>query len=103
MKWSMLLCVAFSVSGFAFGDEPTLADPQNTVVADANANCESGHCSTCHRGFHLLPWRNRTVSVASGDCCGTEVVARTVSRPRWFGCGRVERTRCHTRRARCCR
>lgn len=116
MKWFMFLCVAVFVSSTTFGQEPTPAEPQSVLASDAapaatTASPDAAAATVdatpvaagrCRNGVCLLPWRDRTVSVAASGC-GEEVVARTVSRPEWFGCGRVERTRCHTRRARCCR
>lgn len=102
MKRSIYTCVVFCACGFAFGGEPTPAEPQSVLApapeaaAAPAAKCEGGRCA-CR-----TPRRTHTHSVAEAcmsDGCqnySVRAVEDEVTRRRWFGGGTVVRKNSRT-------
>lgn len=106
MKRSIYTCVVFCACGFAFGGEPTPAEPQsvlaNPPAAQETAASPAAECNNCCKGACRLPRRTHTHTVAEACCAdgcqnySVRTVEDDVSRRRWFGGGTVVRKNSRT-------
>lgn len=106
MKRSIYTCVVFCACGFAFGGEPTPAEPQsvlaNPPAAQETVTAPAAECNACCKGACRLPRRTHTHSVAEAcmsDGCqnySVRTVEDEVTRRRWFGGGTVVRKNSRT-------
>lgn len=105
MKRSIYTCVVFCACGFAFGGEPTPAEPQSVLInppaATQAAPVAAADCD-CHAGKCCPPRRTHSRSVTEGctsDGCQTysvRAVEDEVTRRRWLGGGTVVRKNSRT-------
>lgn len=108
MKRSIYTCVVSCVCGFAFGGEPTPAEPQSVLATPPAATQQevvtapATDCSTCCNGPCRQPRRTHTHTVAEAclsDGCqnySVRTVEDEVTRRRWFGGGTVVRKNSRT-------
>lgn len=107
MKRSIYTCVVFCVCGFAFGGEPTPAEPQSVLAtqpapAQEVVAAPAAACNACCTEACRQPRRTHKHSVAEAclsDGCqnySVRTVEDEVTRRRWFGGGTVVRKNSRT-------